>query len=1290
MDLPQGLGGVCDSPNTLFRGPFHALFHGVHGSRPGSAAASDTLESKCSVQPDARPWETRQSHGDTRSPCREVRAGTPLGPGGIARDGEIADLMGVSPMEANGVLLAKSPESKSRFTEVMSDRADVAEFGIRRSDFQQNSKSELPSRVSAAEPHQTRELRAGGDAGAAHSGVPSSAGSTTISETARELCKAVSVSLGLAVETHELGDVGANRAPPPPTTDGSQGSCLFEALGCSRGDYRSGADSGGGALQLAKLCGKFRSGDAEHLPGGTATFQHLSNPHARPNTSKPNPEFREDVARLRAESTAAAALSMDAARAAASCRFEPLLPANFGGMMEPLPPELDDGPASGILKSGVLADELAGCVEQRYGDYLSHYNVKVKSEVTQGEAHEVWRYPFRYTENGNAQYGPVRQCMAPYTAAPETALICSSYEYGRTGGLAARDKAVPEQWYQGGMLPRVAYPSLPSLKSEVGEWLDVSTLTDARLEGNREVFPMEFFFPPQRTCLICSDEASGCHYGALTCGSCKCSSRGPLKYTVCVWKQKYLCASRNDCTIDKMRRKNCPSCRLKKCFEAGMTLGVQGDLPLAGDVVMGWSFTPAVIKELSFLEAVTRQNFRALDLAYSSWQINVDEWDLEKMRYQHGCCLGQRYQHGCCLGQRYQHGCCLGQRYQHGCCLGQRYQHGCCLGQRYQHGCCLGQRYQHGCCLGQRYQHGCCLGFTLIWHVGWQSASSSSSCAPPTPTPCTKDRHSQCSKDRPSQCSKDRPSQCSKDRPSQCTKDRPSQCSKDRPSQCSKDRPSQCTKDRPSQCSKDLPSQCTKDRPSQCTKDRPSQCSKDCPSQCSKDRPSQCTKDRLSQYSKDSPSTPKCSKDRPSQCSKDRPSQCSKDRPSQCSKDCPSQCSKDRPSQCTKDRPSQCSKDRPSQCSKDLPSQCTKDCPSQCTKDRPSQCSKDCPSQCSKDRPSQCTKDRLSQYSKDSPSTPKCSKDRPSQYTRKLKKIGQLKVPEEEAQRLCTAEVLQIPSPQTGLSLHSEHMFLSILEAIEPEVVNAGHDHAQPDSAAALLTSLNELGERQLVKVVKWAKGLPGFRNLHVDDQMTMIQHAWMGVMVFALGWRSYKNVNARMLYFAPDLVFNDQRMHVSSMYEHCVQMKHLSQEFVLLQVTQQEFLCMKALLLFSIIPVEGLKSQKYFDELRLTYINELDRLIKNGKKSNYAHRFYQLTRLMDSLQPIVRKLQQFTFDLFVQAQSLPSKVSFPEMIAEIISVQVPKILAGLARPILFHKNMAPPSTSKIATPTQAGLSRPF
>lgn len=51
---------------------------------------------------------------------------------------------------------------------------------------------------------------------------------------------------------------------------------------------------------------------------------------------------------------------------------------------------------------------------------------------------------------------------------------------------------------------------------------------------------------------------------------------------------------------------------------------------------------------------------------------------------------------------------------------------------------------------------------------------------------------------------------------------------------------------------------------------------------------------------------------------------------------------------------------------------------------------------------------------------------------------------------------------------------LSVLQTIEPALVNAGYDHSQPDSPASLLTSLNELGERQLVSVVRWAKALPG------------------------------------------------------------------------------------------------------------------------------------------------------------------------------------------------------------------------
>uniref|UniRef100_F7BLX3 Progesterone receptor n=1 Tax=Callithrix jacchus TaxID=9483 RepID=F7BLX3_CALJA len=106
---------------------------------------------------------------------------------------------------------------------------------------------------------------------------------------------------------------------------------------------------------------------------------------------------------------------------------------------------------------------------------------------------------------------------------------------------------------------------------------------------------------------------------------------------------------------------------------------------------------------------------------------------------------------------------------------------------------------------------------------------------------------------------------------------------------------------------------------------------------------------------------------------------------------------------------------------------------------------------------------------------------------------------------------------------------INLLLSIEPDVIYAGHDNTKPDTSSSLLTSLNQLGERQLLSVVKWSKSLPGFRNLHIDDQITLIQYSWMSLMVFGLGWRSYKHVSGQMLYFAPDLILNESHRSLSS-----------------------------------------------------------------------------------------------------------------------------------------------------------------
>ncbi|XP_042604142.1 glucocorticoid receptor-like isoform X2 [Cyprinus carpio] len=244
---------------------------------------------------------------------------------------------------------------------------------------------------------------------------------------------------------------------------------------------------------------------------------------------------------------------------------------------------------------------------------------------------------------------------------------------------------------------------------------------------------------------------------------------------------------------------------------------------------------------------------------------------------------------------------------------------------------------------------------------------------------------------------------------------------------------------------------------------------------------------------------------------------------------------------------------------------------------------------------------------------------------------------------------------------------LSLLKAIEPEIIYAGYDSTIPDTSTRLMTTLNRLGGRQVVSAVKWAKALPGFRNLHLDDQMTLLQCSWLFLMSFGLGWRSYQQCNGGMLCFAPDLVINEERMKLPYMSDQCNQMLKIANELVRLQVSYDEYLCMKVLLLLSTVPKDGLKSQAVFDEIRMSYIKELGKAIvkREENSSQNWQRFYQLTKLLDSMQEMVEELLNFCFYTFVN-KSL--SVEFPEMLAEIISHQLPKFKDGSVKPLLFHQ----------------------
>ena len=68
-------------------------------------------------------------------------------------------------------------------------------------------------------------------------------------------------------------------------------------------------------------------------------------------------------------------------------------------------------------------------------------------------------------------------------------------------------------------------------------------------------------------CVVCSDRASGYHYGVPACEGCKAFFKRSLQSK----ELNYKCPANSSCIIDKMSRKCCQACRLKKCQDVGMS-----------------------------------------------------------------------------------------------------------------------------------------------------------------------------------------------------------------------------------------------------------------------------------------------------------------------------------------------------------------------------------------------------------------------------------------------------------------------------------------------------------------------------------------------------------------------------------------------------------------------------------------------------------------------------------------------------------------------------------------------
>ncbi|KAM7395328.1 hypothetical protein PAMA_006885 [Pampus argenteus] len=111
--------------------------------------------------------------------------------------------------------------------------------------------------------------------------------------------------------------------------------------------------------------------------------------------------------------------------------------------------------------------------------------------------------------------------------------------------------------------------SVPSSQPPVSREDQCGTSDESYIVGESEAGDRGFEMAKEtRFCAVCSDYASGYHYGVWSCEGCKAFFKRSIQ-----GHNDYMCPATNQCTIDRNRRKSCQACRLRKCYEVGMMKG---------------------------------------------------------------------------------------------------------------------------------------------------------------------------------------------------------------------------------------------------------------------------------------------------------------------------------------------------------------------------------------------------------------------------------------------------------------------------------------------------------------------------------------------------------------------------------------------------------------------------------------------------------------------------------------------------------------------------------------------
>ncbi|XP_071772506.1 steroid hormone receptor ERR2-like isoform X4 [Centroberyx gerrardi] len=154
---------------------------------------------------------------------------------------------------------------------------------------------------------------------------------------------------------------------------------------------------------------------------------------------------------------------------------------------------------------------------------------------------------------------------------------------------------------------------------------------------------------------------------------------------------------------------------------------------------------------------------------------------------------------------------------------------------------------------------------------------------------------------------------------------------------------------------------------------------------------------------------------------------------------------------------------------------------------------------------------------------------------------------------------LTIPPPAKK-PCESRNKIVSHLLVVEPEKIYAMPDPTMPDGDIKALTTLCDLADRELVVIIGWAKHIPGFSTLSLADQMSLLQSAWMEILVLSIVFRSLPCEEE--IVYAEDYVVDEEQARLSGLLDLHVAILPLVRRYKKLRMEKEEFVTLKAIAL--------------------------------------------------------------------------------------------------------------------------------